>query len=115
MRFVLILSLAAGALLAADKPEKGFIALFNGKDLTGWTKAKENEDAFQVKDGSIVANIVSGTHFLLHARHGTSRMNEKGALLWLYGTCTYEHGLCTLLALSCLPPILLLLLLLILP
>ena len=56
MRFVLILSLAAGALLAADKPEKGFIALFNGKDLTGWTKAKENEDAFQVKDGVIVAN-----------------------------------------------------------
>ena len=56
MRYVLLLSLAAGALFAADKPEKGFIALFNGKDLTGWTKAKENEDAFQVKDGVIVAN-----------------------------------------------------------
>jgi len=56
MRYVLLLSLAAGALFAADKPEKGFIALFNGKDLTGWTKAKENEDAFQVKDGAIVAN-----------------------------------------------------------
>ncbi len=56
MRYVLLFSLAAGALFAADKPEKGFIALFNGKDLTGWTKAKENEDAFQVKDGVIVAN-----------------------------------------------------------
>ena len=51
-----MLSLAAGALFAADKLEKGFTALFNGKDLTGWTKAKENEDAFQVKDGAIVAN-----------------------------------------------------------
>ena len=43
-------------MFAADKPEKGFTALFNGQDLTGWTKAKENEDAFQVKDGVIVAN-----------------------------------------------------------
>jgi hypothetical protein len=56
MRYALLLSLAAGALFAADKPEKGFVALFNGKDLTGWTKAKENEDSFQVKDGVIVAN-----------------------------------------------------------
>ncbi len=44
------------ALLAADKPEKGFTALFNGKDLTGWEKAKENEGTFTVKDGAIVAN-----------------------------------------------------------
>lgn len=38
------------------KPGKGFTSIFNGKDLTGWTKAKENEESFQVKDGSIVAN-----------------------------------------------------------
>ncbi len=56
MRSVFLLSLAVGALFAADKPEKGFTALFNGKDLTNWTKAKENEDAFSVKDGAIVAN-----------------------------------------------------------
>lgn len=56
MRSVFLLSLAAITLCAADKPEKGFTSLFNGKDLTGWTKAKENEDAFQVKDGAIVAN-----------------------------------------------------------
>lgn len=51
--------LVAGALVAAGpgaKPEKGFTSIFNGKDLTGWTKAKENEDAFKVVDGSIVAN-----------------------------------------------------------
>ncbi len=59
MRFALLLSLAGSLLFAAgpnSKPEKGFTSIFNGKDLTGWTKAKENEDAFQVKDGSIVAN-----------------------------------------------------------
>jgi len=59
MRFAFMLSLAGGLMFAAgpnDKPEKGFTPLFNGKDLDGWTKAKENEDAFQVKDGAIVAN-----------------------------------------------------------
>jgi hypothetical protein len=59
MRIAILLSLVSGLLFAAgpdSKPEKGFTSIFNGKDLTGWTKAKENEDAFQVKDGSIVAN-----------------------------------------------------------
>jgi hypothetical protein len=59
MRFVFVSSLvlATTAAMAADsKPEKGFTALFNGKDLTGWTKAKENEASFEVKDGAIVAN-----------------------------------------------------------
>jgi hypothetical protein len=55
------MSLTLGSLLAAGpdkafKPEKGFTSLFNGKDLTGWTKAKENEATFYVKDGAIVAN-----------------------------------------------------------
>lgn len=51
------LLLTCGALLAAaDKPEKGFKSLFNGKNLDGWTIAKENEGTFSVKDGAIVAN-----------------------------------------------------------
>ena len=56
MRSVLVFSLVAGSLIAADKPEKGFKSIFNGKDLDGWTKAKENETSFVVKDGAIVAN-----------------------------------------------------------
>jgi hypothetical protein len=59
MRIAILISLIASLMFAAgpdSKPEKGFTAIFNGKDLTGWTKAKENEDAFQVKDGSIIAN-----------------------------------------------------------
>ncbi len=55
MRTLTVFALASALALAGDKPEKGFKALFNGKDLTGWTKAKENEESFSVKDGSIVA------------------------------------------------------------
>ncbi len=55
MRTLTLFALASALALAADKPEKGFKALFNGKDLTDWTKAKENEDSFSVKDGAIVA------------------------------------------------------------
>ncbi|HBY61889.1 MAG TPA: DUF1080 domain-containing protein [Solibacterales bacterium] len=56
MKPLLLFTLSVAALAAADKPEKGFTALFNGKDLDGWTIAKENEATFQVKDGAIVAN-----------------------------------------------------------
>ena len=48
--------MAASLLCAADKPEKGFKSLFNGKDFDGWTKAKENESTFSIQDGAIVAN-----------------------------------------------------------
>ncbi len=56
MRKLLLLATAALAVMGADKPERGFTSLFNGKDLEGWTKAKENEGTFTVKDGAIVAN-----------------------------------------------------------
>lgn len=56
MRTLLILTLGAALAFAESKPEKGFVSLFNGKDLTGWTKAKENEGTFSFKDGAIVAN-----------------------------------------------------------
>ena len=58
MRTLTLFALASALALAApnaDKPEKGFKALFNCKDLTDWTKAKENEGSFSVKDGAIVA------------------------------------------------------------
>lgn len=34
--------------------EEGFVPLFNGKDLTGWTPSKENPDYFSVKDGALI-------------------------------------------------------------
>lgn len=53
---------AANALSATElktrNPEEigdaGFVSLFNGKDLTGWTPAKENPNSFLVEDGVLV-------------------------------------------------------------
>ncbi len=39
---------------AGSDAEEGFVPLFNGKDLTGWTPAKENADSFSVNDGVLV-------------------------------------------------------------
>jgi hypothetical protein len=51
----LVLSLAAGLVRAADeKAEDGFVAIFNGKDLTGW-KIAERPDTFKIVDGALVA------------------------------------------------------------
>jgi hypothetical protein len=55
MRILATLAVSA-ALLAADKPEKGFTSLFNGKNLEGWTKSKENEASISIEDGAIKAN-----------------------------------------------------------
>src|SRR5687768_6805038 len=41
----------------ADAPKadsKGWYSLFNGKDLSGWRKAEENQDTIKVVDGVIV-------------------------------------------------------------
>ena len=51
-RLAYFLLIAGATLNAADK---GWISLFNGKDLTGW-KANENVETFSVKDGAIVAH-----------------------------------------------------------
>lgn len=56
-----IVALALGATFAhaqeAPRPDKdGWYALFNGKDLTGWKPALENEETFQVRNGEIVIN-----------------------------------------------------------
>lgn len=48
----LTLLLVPAALFSA---EPGFIDLFNGKNLDGWTKAQENESTFSVADGVIKA------------------------------------------------------------
>ena len=53
---VCALMLAAGLnLAAADKVEKGFKSLWNGKDFTDWKKAAENEDTFTITAGAMVA------------------------------------------------------------
>ena len=52
----------APALMAApqDAPETGFVPLFDGKSLDGWTVADGPETAFYVNDGAIVAHESAG-------------------------------------------------------
>jgi hypothetical protein len=50
-----LLALVAGlSLSAAASAEEGFVELFNGKDLEGWTPSSEKPESFSVKDGVLV-------------------------------------------------------------
>lgn len=40
----------------AEAKDDGFIELFNGKNLDGWTTSKENQESFSVKDGLLIAD-----------------------------------------------------------
>jgi len=49
------LLLTVPACFAGPAPDaEGFLALFNGKDLTGW-KISENPDSFRVENGELIA------------------------------------------------------------
>lgn len=54
--------IAAGTLMAAETfaGEKGFVSLFNGKNLKGWVK-RGGEAKYHVKDGVIVGTTVPKT------------------------------------------------------
>lgn len=41
------------AVLSEEEREEGFIALFNGRDLSGWWFSGDNENGFEVRDGAI--------------------------------------------------------------
>jgi hypothetical protein len=49
-------ALTASLLLAAPalRADEGFVPLFDGKSLDGWTASKENPDSFSVKDGVLI-------------------------------------------------------------
>ncbi|MEO0414591.1 MAG: family 16 glycoside hydrolase, partial [Verrucomicrobiota bacterium] len=51
--FLITIGLAIAASAHADH-HGGFVDLFNGKDLSGWTASKENPDSYSVKDGKLV-------------------------------------------------------------
>lgn len=58
VRWIVALSLlvvSAGA-RGDDKAADGWISLFDGKTLEGWTRAEENPDSVQVEDGKIVTH-----------------------------------------------------------
>ncbi len=49
-------ALSSNAASAEDKDEKGWIKLFNGKDLTGWKMSDKKQGKWKVENGTIVAN-----------------------------------------------------------
>jgi len=57
----LLPTLGAQAARRGSPPEAGFIALFNGRDLTGW-KVVGSPEAFRVEDGAIVAGGTPASH-----------------------------------------------------
>jgi hypothetical protein len=61
MRALLILTMAAGM---ASAVEPGFISLFNGKDLTGWTLVSKKGGGYSVVDGTIVCADGGGGNLL---------------------------------------------------
>jgi hypothetical protein len=64
MRIIALLVLGAALAPAAD--EKGFVPLFNGKDLSGWTlfEKKKQGSGYIVEDGKIVCPKTGGGNLL---------------------------------------------------
>jgi len=73
MKRLTVLACAVGALvaLAADQPgtaggqqggDKGWVSLFNGKDLTGWKWHPDSPGKWEVKDGCIVGSGEKASH-----------------------------------------------------
>lgn len=49
------------SVLSEEERREGFIALFNGKDLSGWTILGDNKEGFVVRDGAIEWNARGGS------------------------------------------------------
>jgi hypothetical protein len=50
----LLLSLAVSLAGAEDKPDDGFVPMFNGKDLSSWVNVNCHPGTFYVKDGMVI-------------------------------------------------------------
>ncbi|MBC8166773.1 MAG: DUF1080 domain-containing protein [Bryobacteraceae bacterium] len=59
---LLVLAVAAATLLGAAEP--GFVSLFNGKDLTGWTLFGKKGEGYLVEDGKVICAANGGGNLL---------------------------------------------------
>lgn len=50
---LIVFSRASGQEISPTEKEAGFVSMFNGKDLTGWTYMGKGDGTFSVKDGAI--------------------------------------------------------------
>jgi 3-keto-disaccharide hydrolase len=51
-----VLTLVGRLPLAAADSEEGFKTIFDGKTMNGWRMANENQQAWKIEDGALVAN-----------------------------------------------------------
>lgn len=56
------LALAAAAAMSAAEP--GFVSIFNGKDLTGWTLVKKSGSGYVVENGTLICPLDGGGNLL---------------------------------------------------
>jgi HEAT repeat protein len=54
------------AITPPTPPEKGFVALFNGRDLTGWEPHPSDKARWEVKDGVLIGGGGAGCLFSKH-------------------------------------------------
>lgn len=81
--------------MKAEFAKKGWICLFNGKDLTGWTPRpdRKGKNCWKVEDGVLVNDLKHGTHgidlittrkfenFMLHAEFKVPEKGNSGVYL----------------------------------
>src|SRR5205085_11157966 len=79
------LGLAAAAPLAAGddakkSDDKGWVQLFNGKDLTGWKTHPSDKAKWEVKDGLLVSSGPKG-HLFSRSEEHTSELQSQSNLV----------------------------------
>jgi hypothetical protein len=80
----LLLPLCAAEKKTEEKAEKGWVQLFNGKDLTGWKTHPEDKAKWEVKDGILigtgpVGHLYSERGDYVNFRYRVEAMiNDKG-------------------------------------
>ena len=76
--------------IADDKPDKGFVPLFNGKDLTGWKVYNGQESAWGTEDGLLFTRGGNGgwlmtekvyADFELRLEYKMSKRGDSGVFL----------------------------------
>ena len=97
-------SLLTGALalpLAAQNNEQGFVTLFDGRTLAGWSVEAGPQTAFSVRDGSIVGEKTSRYPAWLRSANQYENFDFRGEFFvrgWTDGGIFLhapEHGRCT--------------------
>ena len=94
-RISVVITLAAAVCLATsapaadNMPPEGFVALFNGKDLSGWKEAKGKEGHWKVEEG-VITYDGKGDHltsdkeyrnFVLHVDWKITKGGDSGVYL----------------------------------